>query len=135
MNDMRWAWVLFVAASLAVLIRLTMWFLPPSVVKHSEQVTAAVEESALAPVVETSATVAVEVTWPDEPEKRPDWAPAPPPAPLVRIDLSPEPATPTPPPLWPCDTITMGRSAPPMFSPLLWPMVAATSTPTAATAL
>lgn len=97
MNDMRWAWVLFVAASLAVLIRLTMWFLPPSVVKHSEQVTAAVEESALAPVVETSATVAVEVTWPDEPEKRPDWAPPLPPAPLVPIDLSPEPATPAPP--------------------------------------
>jgi hypothetical protein len=89
MNDMRWAWVLFVAASLAVLIRLAMWVLPGPAVKHSEQVAAAAEATAVAPVAETPAAAPEEPVWLDEEEERADGFP--PPVPVVYVVPPPEP--------------------------------------------
>lgn len=55
MDAMKWAWVLFVAASLALLVRLAMWFLPSPAVQHSEQVAEAAEAAAAAAPAETTA--------------------------------------------------------------------------------
>ncbi len=77
MDEMKWAWVLFVAASLAVLIRLAMWFVPSPVVQHSEKVSEALE--AVSPAVpEAPAAEEPEAQeWPVEAEERPDGRPAP----------------------------------------------------------
>lgn len=73
MNEMKWTWVLFVAASLAVLIRMAMWFLPSPAVRHAEQVESAVEQTALE---ETPLPIAPEpeaMRTPDEEPEDPFW--------------------------------------------------------------
>ena len=99
MNDMKWAWALFVAASLAVLIRMALWFLPSSAARHSEKVVAAAEAtSAVAPPAEAPAApdAPAAPAWPDEAEERTDWLP--PPAPPEPLRLEAPPAEPAPPP-------------------------------------
>ena len=98
MDAMKWAWVLFVAASLALLVRLAMWFLPSPAVQHSEKVSEAVEATSAAAPAEPVAAVPEAQAWPVEAEERPDW---PPPAPAEVVP--PEvpvmaPAEPPPPP-------------------------------------
>ncbi len=41
MDEFKWAWVLFVAASVAVLVRVALWFLPAPAVRHADRVTRA----------------------------------------------------------------------------------------------
>ncbi len=96
MDDMKWAWALFVAASLAVLIRVGWWFLPVSALKHSEQVAAATEAAnppASAPPAAESAAPPAEPVWPDEAVERGEDQPAAPEA-----AVAPPPAAPAPPP-------------------------------------
>jgi hypothetical protein len=99
MNDMKWAWVLFVAASLAVLVRLAMWFLPAPGWR-SEKVAAAADSEPVAVPAETTAPVPeapAEAAWPDEAVPPEDWPP-PVPAALVRPEPPSPPAAPLPPP-------------------------------------
>lgn len=82
MDDMKWAWVLFVAASLAVLVRLATWFMPAPGWR-AEKVAAAVEpEPKPAPAPPA---------WPVEAEERTEWLP-----PVV--PATPEPVPDAPPP-------------------------------------
>lgn len=76
MDEVKWAWVLFMAATLAVLVRIAMWFLPAPAVLHSEQVTRAAEgeppaapmaaEVEVPPPPEPVAAIPEEPEWPDE---------------------------------------------------------------------
>ena len=99
MDEMKWVWVLFVAASLAVLIRLALWFLPTPVIWHSKKVSEAAEAApAVAPVatvVEAPAVVPEEPAWPDEAIEREDGAA---PALAEMAPTQPAPAPPAPPP-------------------------------------
>ncbi len=45
MDEVKWAWVLFLAATLALLVRLATWFLPAPVLWHSEKVSQAADAS------------------------------------------------------------------------------------------
>ena len=104
MDDMKWAWVLFVAATLAVLIRVAMWFLPSPTLRHSQEVAEAVEASAgmvapePAPGGEGEAGAVVEPVWPDEGEERGDWAPVAGSAEPLRLEPEPPPLASAPPP-------------------------------------
>ncbi len=69
MNEMKWAWVLFVAASLAVLFRLAMWFLPAPAVQHAEELAAAADPG----IVEDVLPPPPEAVWPEEAEEDPVW--------------------------------------------------------------
>lgn len=97
MDDMRWAWVLFVAASLAVLIRLGMWFWPSTLRRYSEQVSAVAEDPASLEPDQASeeAPPPAEKAWPDEAVERTDWLP---PMEPIRLEPEPELAEPLPPP-------------------------------------
>ena len=96
MDEVKWAWVLLVAATLALLIRLAMWFLPGPAEKHSEKVVAAAEEATgAAPAAEVASAPAP--AWPDEAAEQDDWLPPPAPAENVRPPPAP-PAEPAPPP-------------------------------------
>ena len=55
MNEMKWAWVLFVAASLAVVIRLAMWMMPAPGWRAEKVAAAAEGASAEAPAAEAPA--------------------------------------------------------------------------------
>ena len=90
MNDMKWAWALFVAASLAILIRTALWFRPERALEHVERVEAAVAaESPEALLAESPEVVPAEpeVAWPDEAVERTDWLPPP-----VPLEIAPLPA-------------------------------------------
>ena len=98
MDDMKWAWALFVAASLAVLIRVGWWFLPAPALKHTEQVAAATEAAnppASAPPAAEPAAPPAEPAWPDEAVERVEDRPA---APEAALAPPPPPAEPAPPP-------------------------------------
>lgn len=97
MDAMKWAWVLFVAASLALLVRLALWFLPSPAMEHREQVAQAVEATSAPAPAEPATEAAAAQAWPVEAEERPDW---PPPAPVeVAAPVPPPaPAEPAPPP-------------------------------------
>lgn len=102
MDEVKWAWVLFLAATLALLIRLAMWFLPAPVWRHSENVSRAAEPAAVPAPPEASAPVASAVppsapAWPDEALERGDWPPHAPAA-EPRPELRPAAAEPGPPP-------------------------------------
>ena len=103
MDEMKWAWVLFVAATLALLIRLAMWFLPApgwrsdKVSQAAEAIPAAAQ--AEGPVESPLAEGAPE-SLPAEPETAPEQAAAmvfPEPAPVPPAP-PPAPASPVPPP-------------------------------------
>ena len=83
MDEMKWAWVLFLAATLALLIRLTMWFLPAPGWR-SEKVNQAAD--------------AMDLPAPAEPEPRAEAVPAPSEPEPVRFVPPPEPAPVLPPP-------------------------------------
>ena len=89
MDEMKWAWVLFVAASLALLIRLSTWFVPAPGWRD-EKVRQATETAETAAVTSEMPEIAVE-PFPPPP------APEPPPV-LEPIPLAPEPPPPAPPP-------------------------------------
>ncbi|HAL92926.1 MAG TPA: hypothetical protein DCM68_07885 [Verrucomicrobia bacterium] len=101
MDEVKWAWVLFLAATLALLIRLAMWFLPAPVWRHSENVSRAAESASAPAPAEVSAPAAPTApaagpVWPDEALERGDW---PPPAPEEpRPEPRPAAAGPVPPP-------------------------------------
>lgn len=98
MNDIKWAWVLFVAASLAVLIRLAVWLLPSPVVQHARQIDKAIESEPIRPGEPPPAaenTPPEEPPWPEEPEEPLDWAPR---EPVVWRPPSAEPLPPEPEP-------------------------------------
>jgi hypothetical protein len=97
MNVMKWAWVLFVAASLAVLIRLAMWLMPAPGWR-AEKVEAAAEaapaEAPAEPVAaapEPPPAPPTEPTWPVEAEERTDWLPPAPVPPVVAEPPAPPP--------------------------------------------
>ncbi len=99
MNDMRWAWALFVAASLALLIRTAVWFMPSPAAQHAERVEAAVAADAPEALLAEAPEVApaeLEAAWPDEAEERTDWLP--PPEPVEIAPPAAELAPPKPPP-------------------------------------
>lgn len=100
MDEMKWAWVLFVAATLALLIRLAMWFLPAPGWREEKVVRAAAEAPEEMPAEPFAAEPEPEPELPAvselESADRLEWvpplqvaAPAPPPA---------APAAPEPPP-------------------------------------
>lgn len=101
MDEMKWAWVLFVAATLALLIRLSTWFVPAPGWRDAKvkQAIATAETAAVTAVLpETAAEPPAAVP---APERRPEPvaarpAPAPEPKPLR---LAPPPVPPPPPPL------------------------------------
>jgi hypothetical protein len=85
MDEVKWAWVLFLAATVALLVRLAMWFLPSPAVQHAERVLDAAGAGTDPEPVETGA--AAEPAWPQELYERIEWAP------LAPIDWkSPPPA-------------------------------------------
>ena len=94
MDEVKWAWVLFLAATLALLIRLSMWFLPApgwrseKVDRAAEVVSTAVDsEMHLLPEGPESAA-------PAQPEPSPE--PVSPPAPAEPIRTEPPPPPPPP---------------------------------------
>ena len=90
MDEMKWAWVLFLAATLALLIRLTMWFLPAPGWR-SEKVNQAADAMDLPAPAEPEPSAAP----PAEPEPRAEAVlAAPEPVPSVP---PPEPNPPAPP--------------------------------------
>jgi hypothetical protein len=100
MDEVKWAWVLFVAASLAVLIRMALWFLPSPASRHAENVSAALDvvdraDGPVAAVVEEVPPEEDESAWLEEEDERDDWAPVPP---LDWLEPEPEAAAPAAPP-------------------------------------
>ncbi len=97
MDEIKWAWVLFLAATVALMVRMAMWFLPSPALKHSEMVEAAAESVQAVPEVPAPAPEALSAAeeegpfWAPEPE-----APAPEPAPAVSDWVRPEFAAPAP---------------------------------------
>ena len=91
MDEFKWAWVLFVAASVAVLVRVALWFLPGPAIRHADRVARAAEqeEAGVAAEPETAETAASELpdaaepeavledlAWPDDvPETEESWPP------------------------------------------------------------
>ena len=70
MDEFKWAWVLFVAASVAVLVRVALWFLPGPAIRHADRVARAAEqeEAGVAAEPETAETAAAELPDAAEPE-------------------------------------------------------------------
>lgn len=99
MDEMKWAWVLFVAATLALLIRLSTWFMPAPGWRDAKvkQATETAETAAVSPVLPEIATEPPAVV--PEPKTPPAPEPAPEPA-AEPVRLAPEPprAPPAPPP-------------------------------------
>lgn len=88
MDEFKWAWVLFVAASVAVLVRVALWFLPAPAVRHADRVTraaereeAAAEAPAEVPAEERADAAEPEaaledLAWPDDmAEAEESWPP------------------------------------------------------------
>ena len=71
MDEVKWAWVLFLAATVALLVRMAMWFLPSPAVKHSEKVEEAVAVAQAVPDLTESAPA--ELTAAEEED--PFWTP------------------------------------------------------------
>ena len=94
MEEMKWAWVLFVAATLALLVRLAMWFWPTAALMHKEEIAEAVEKASAVAQAETPAPLPEPPAPPPE-KKRDDWG-LPKPA-EVKLPV-PVPAPPAPPP-------------------------------------
>lgn len=93
MDEMKWAWVLFVAATLVMLIRIAMWFFPmPG--WRAEKVAAAAEAPA-AVAVEPAVPAAPEPVPEPEPEPEPDWEDEPVPAAAVPPAVTVPPAPPS----------------------------------------
>jgi len=90
MNAVKWTWVLFVVASIFVIIRIAVWIFPASALEHSVAVTEAVEEGVVEETAEAPLADVVErmpepepapvskpePVWPDEPKEQSDWPPA-----------------------------------------------------------
>ena len=97
MDEIKWAWVLFVAATLALLIRLSTWFVPAPGWRDAK-VKQATETAETAAVAEAMPEIAP-APLPPPPEPIPVPPPAPPPvAEPVRLEPEPPPAAPAPPP-------------------------------------
>ncbi len=100
MDEIKWAWVLFVAASLAVLIRVAMWFLPSPALRHAAKVEAAADslsgDEPAESLAEESRPLEEPPVWPDEAEERSEWAPAQPPPWLQPEPEPPDPSAPAP---------------------------------------
>lgn len=99
MDEMKWAWVLFVAATLALLIRLSTWFVPAPGWRDAK-VKQATETAETAAVSQVLPEIAAE---PPAAPAAPESVRVPPPAPepvAEPIRLAPEPprAPPAPPP-------------------------------------
>ena len=97
MDEMKWAWVLFVAATLALLIRLSTWFVPAPGWRDAKvkQATETAETAAVSPVLPEIAAEPPAASAAAEPVH------APPPEPVAEpIRPAPEPprAPPAPPP-------------------------------------
>lgn len=73
MDEVKWAWVLFLAATVALMVRMAMWFLPSPAIQHSEKVEAAAE--AVQAIPDRSAEEAEELSAAEE--ENPFWAPEP----------------------------------------------------------
>ena len=97
MGEVKWAWLLFVAASLAVLIRLATWFLPAPAVRHAENLARAEGPVPAAAEAEGPAPAAL----PEPPEPAAD-EPSPPDEAvaeaLLRFQEPSAPVVPPPPP-------------------------------------
>ena len=99
MDEMKWAWVLFVAATLVMLIRIAMWFFPmPG--WRAEKVAAAAEAPAAvaSAAVESAAPAAPEPIPEPAPDPGPDWEDEPVPAAAVPAAVPPQAAVPPAPP-------------------------------------
>lgn len=83
MNEMKWAWVLFVAATLALLIRLSTWFLPAPGWRDGK-------------VKQAAETAESAVVSPDMPEIAAEPPPPPAPKPLPEPEPVAAPAAPEP---------------------------------------
>ena len=121
MGEMKWAWVLFVAATLALLIRLAMWFLPApgwrvdKVAKASEAISAPLSGP-------SNGEMPASAKPPEEPAPPKskwwnalwmhDMVPPPPPAPEpVVLPPPPKPAPPPPPEPFHLRRVRWGMSA------------------------
>ncbi len=96
MDIFKWAWVLFVAASLAIVIRLAMWILPDPGWR-SQKVAAAAESAAVAAPVEPEVPVPAELVPPAEPVVAEAALVEPPASPAEAAVTPPVPPEPPPP--------------------------------------
>ena len=97
MDEMKWAWVLFVAATLALLIRLSTWFVPAPGWRDAKVKQAA--ETAENAVVSQAMPEIAEAPLPPPPEPISVPPPEPPPvAEPIRLEPEPPRAPPAPPP-------------------------------------
>jgi len=80
MSKVKWAWLLFVAASLLVLIRVVAWLFPSVMLDRLGADSGAREEVLIEaeakPETVVDPEVLVEGIWPDEPTERTDWPPS-----------------------------------------------------------
>jgi len=80
MSGVKWAWLLFVAASLLVLIRVAAWLFPSAMPDRlgadSEMGEEVLTEVEAMPEAVVTQGVPEEVMWPDEPAERTDWPPS-----------------------------------------------------------
>ena len=97
MDEMKWAWVLFVAATLALLIRLSTWFVPAPGWRDAKVKQAA--ETAENAVVSQAMPEIAEAPLPPPPEPLSVPPPEPPPvAEPIRLEPEPPRAPPASPP-------------------------------------
>lgn len=93
-DEVKWAWVLFVAATLALLVRLAMWFLPAPGWR-AQQVAKATEPASVDMPATPESVEPAEVDQPEpRPETRIEWRPPPPEASTRELEPPPPPAPP-----------------------------------------
>ncbi len=102
MDEMKWAWVLFVAATLALLVRLAMWFLPSPALRHSQKVSSAADSIPVSAPAERPAEAPLprpmtETEGPAAAPQEEDWPVAEPVrAPIPRMEAKTVPSGPPP---------------------------------------
>ena len=92
MDEVKWAWVLFLAATLALMVRLAMWFWPGPAMEHKAKIAEAVEQASAVAQAELPSLPPPEPPAPVAEEKRDDWG-----MPRPAAVQLPEPAAPAPP--------------------------------------
>ncbi|MGD9781500.1 MAG: hypothetical protein AB7V14_05015 [Kiritimatiellia bacterium] len=102
MDEVKWAWVLFLAATLALIVRLAMWFWPgPSsspALDRKAQIDEAAEQASAVAQAERPVSPPPETPLPAAEEKRDDWGMPRPAAVRLPEPVAPAPAVAAPPP-------------------------------------
>ena len=98
MDEMKWGWVLIVAATLALLVRIATWFLPSPAVRHTDHLARAEDSAPAAAEAPPAAEPAAPAAAPERTQEPPPEEDARVAEALRRFQEPPAPAAPPPPP-------------------------------------